>query len=275
VFSPYYAAARRRGDADPGQHVALNVALYGDTRRWAMTERGGAALGRTADRLRIGPSALHWTGEALEVAIDERCVPLPRRVRGRIRLVPDALPGLAFALDAPRAHLWQPIAPSARVTVELDSPALRWSGHAYFDSNTGSEPLEARLRRWHWSRGRTDDATRVLYDVEARDGGRSCLALRFGHDGSVSAFDPPPEVVLPATGWRIGRTTRSEDGRARVARTLEDTPFYARSLVDSVLGGRRVESVHESLDLDRFARRVVQGMLAFRMPRRAHWAPAR
>jgi carotenoid 1,2-hydratase len=273
VFSPYYAAARRRGAADPAQHVAINVALYGDARRWTMTERGESALSRTADRLQIGPSALLWDGKTLEIDLDERAVPLPRRVRGRVRLIPESLPDRRFDLDAFGAHHWQPIAPSARMSVELDTPALRWSGHAYFDSNTGSEPLETRLRRWHWSRSRGADGTRVLYDVEARDGARTGLALRFGPDGEVSAFDPPRRVALPSSRWRIRRATRSEDGTAAVVRTLEDTPFYARSLVSTTLGGQRVASVHESLDLDRFDDRVVQAMLAFRMPRRAHWTP--
>ena len=39
VFSPYYAWARRRGPSDPLRHCALNVALYGPRKRWAMTER--------------------------------------------------------------------------------------------------------------------------------------------------------------------------------------------------------------------------------------------
>ena len=41
VFSPYYAWARRKGDAGPENHVAVNVALYGKGgKRWSMTERG-------------------------------------------------------------------------------------------------------------------------------------------------------------------------------------------------------------------------------------------
>jgi len=73
---------------------------------------------------------------------------------------------------------------------------------------------------------------------------------------------------LPATGWRIERETRSDDVRqAGVVRTLEDTPFYARSLVTSRLLGQRVVSMHESLSLDRFASRWVQTLLPFRMPR--------
>ena len=54
---------------------------------------------------------------------------------------------------------------------------------------------------------------------------------------------------------------------AHVRRTFEDTPFYARSEVASVLGGEGVLAMHESLALDRFKSGVVQAMLPFRMPR--------
>jgi carotenoid 1,2-hydratase len=43
VFSPYYAWARRRGPTDPEHFCALNVALYGVDKGWAMTERGDRA----------------------------------------------------------------------------------------------------------------------------------------------------------------------------------------------------------------------------------------
>ncbi len=52
-------------------------------------------------------------------------------------------------------------------------------------------------------------------------------------------------------------------------RTLEDAPFYARSLVRPALLGERVAAVHESLSLDRFRTGWVQMLLPFRMPRRS------
>ena len=56
VFSPYYALARRRGGADPANHCALNVALYGDGgHRWSMTERGRRSISRSASALRHRP----------------------------------------------------------------------------------------------------------------------------------------------------------------------------------------------------------------------------
>ncbi len=271
VFSPYYARARRRGAGDPANHVALNVALYGaGARRWTMTERGRASAERSRDHYRIGPSGLHWDGSALRFDIVEWAAPLPRRVRGSVRVMPHALVDRVATLDPARHHRWRPIAPAARVEVAFESPAMRWQGEGYFDSNEGDEPLEARLRRWHWSRASLPGGSAVLYDVEARDGARCALALRFDRRGGVEAFAPPAEAALPASRiWRIARTARSDDGAPRLQRTLEDTPFYARSVVGQRLFGDAVEAVHESLDLDRFRHPLVQAMLPFRMPRRA------
>ena len=49
--------------------------------------------------------------------------------------------------------------------------------------------------------------------------------------------------------------------------TYEDTPFYARSLLASTLGGEPVRAMHESLSLDRFRNPMVRLMLPFRIPR--------
>ncbi|MFD0938632.1 carotenoid 1,2-hydratase, partial [Methylobacterium trifolii] len=73
---------------------------------------------------------------------------------------------------------------------------------------------------------------------------------------------------LPPTRlWRMPRETRSDDGRAAVLRTFEDTPFYSRSLLAATLDGQPVRAVHESLSLDRFRNPLVRLMLPFRMPR--------
>ena len=50
--------------------------------------------------------------------------------------------------------------------------------------------------------------------------------------------------------------------------TLEDSPFYARSVVSASLLGERADAVHESLSLDRFRAGWVRLLLPFRMPRR-------
>lgn len=266
MFSPYYAAARRRGTTDPENYCALNVALYGRRKRWTMTERGRAAVHRNAASFAIGPSALSWNGDTLTIDIDEITVPIPSRVRGRVRVHPKAMTSDAFALDTPRQHHWWPIAPCARVEVTLKQPALSWSGEGYLDSNFGSVPLEQSFLRWDWSRAPLRDGAAVLYDVTCRDGSEHSLALRFGAGGRAEDFAHPPSVALPPNGWRVARSTRS-DGTARVIDTLENAPFYARSLIATRLLGEDTTAMHESLALDRFANRVVQLMLPFRMPR--------
>ena len=278
VFSPYYAWARGRqgGLADPQQHVAMNVALYtpggGPGARWAMTERGAGALQRSAHTLAIGPSGLHWDGSALTVTLDEWCVPLPRRLRGRLRLHPQALGAPApLQLDSAGSHQWWPIAPCARIEVDLADPGWRWQGHAYLDSNRGSAPLEQCFASWQWARAALDaQRSAVAYDALELDGTARHIALQFDHRGGCAPVVAPPMQDLPRTAvFRVPRSQRSDAGHAPgVQATLEDTPFYNRSLVAAHWQGQPVLAMHESLDLGRFRRPIVQAMLPFRMPRR-------
>jgi len=270
VFSPYYAHARRRGPADPLDHCALNVALYGTAgKRWTMTERGRAALAHSATKLAIGHSALAFDGSTLTIDIDEVAAPWPSRVRGQVRVRTTALTRATFALDAAGAHRWRPLAPCARVEVELASPRLAWAGRGYLDANAGDAPLADAFTGWHWSRIVGPRHTTVLYDVARRDGSTLALARRFDATGGVATTAPPAAATLPATRWRIGRATRCDAGTApRVVETLEDAPFYARSLIETQVDGERGIAMHESLDLDRFRARWVRALLPFRMPRR-------
>jgi len=246
------------------------VAVYGaGGKRWALTERGHRALERTPGRLRIGPSTLAWDGSALTVRFDEVTVPLPSRLRGSVRVQPAALVNRAFVLDDAGRHRWRPMAPCAHAEVVLERPALSWAGRAYLDTNAGDEPLEDAFFGWDWSRAALRRGTAVLYDVHRRSGGRLALALRFDPAGSVEPFPPPPGVRLPCGRWRVERATRAEPGAAApaVLETLEDTPFYARSLVSTTLFGEPVTAVHESLSLERFRAAWVRMLLPFRMPR--------
>jgi carotenoid 1,2-hydratase len=269
VFSPYYAWARRGGPASPDNHCALNVALYSrGAKRWSMTERGARHNARDRTHLRIGPSQLEWDGQALNIHIDEVGVPIPRRIRGHIRLHPRQLFNFSTPLDATGRHRWGPLAPHARIEVSLQHPAQRWRGHAYLDSNEGDEPIERAFTEWDWSRSAMrDGSTAVLYDVEpGRDNGR-LLALRFGRHGSVAPFEAPPVQALPRTAWRIARRLRS-DAPVQVVQQLEDTPFYQRAVLRSSLMGETVSSFHETLNVPRLVSPLVQAMLPWRMPRR-------
>lgn len=274
VFSPYYARARRRTPtgADPANHCALNVALYGGGfKRWAMTERSQGALRRSATALTIGPSSLEWKDGVLNVAIEETTMPVPRRLRGVVRVVPTSLASAVYALDPGKRHRWTPIAPSARVEVRFEQPAISWSGTGYVDTNDGDAALEDDFEQWHWSRAHHSLGTTVLYDATCRSGDATMLALRFDDACNAMPLTAPPRARLPSTAWRIDRVTRCDAGAAaEVVETLEDTPFYARSLVATTIGNQRMIAIHESLSLDRFRSRWVQALLPFRMPRVEH-----
>lgn len=235
-----------------------------------MTERSRSAVTRSATRLSIGPSALEWRDGRLHLTLDEIGAPLPKRIRGTITVEPGARPAHREALDVAGRHRWSVIAPCGRATVELKSPSLSWSGPAYHDHNRGSRALEDDFVRWDWSRAHlADGRAAVLYDVERRSGDPLSLATAFGADGSHDDFVSPPLAALPATAWGLRPSTRSALTRApTIAMSLEDGPFYARSVIGAEWLGQPVVGVHEHLSLERFKRRWVRSLLPFRMPRR-------
>lgn len=281
VFSPYYAWARRRqGDtqAPADAHCALNLSLYSRAsgarrfqRRWAMTERGASALQRNTGQLHIGPSALAWQPDgSLLITVNEWTAPWPRRLRGQLRLQPGAMPGCAFALDNGGRHLWQPISPQARLSVDLDAPGLNWQGNAYVDANWGTRPLACDFDSWHWQRSNpTGTAAHILYDVQPRQGAAQALALSLQADGSLRHLPLPPRQPLKASSWGLDRHSRGSRAPALLA-SLESGPFYCRSLLLDRDSG--AHAVHESLSLRRFTQPWVQALLPFRMPRFAAYS---
>jgi carotenoid 1,2-hydratase len=234
-----------------------------------MTERGATALVRDETMLAIGPSSLTWDGDGLTIDIDEITVPFPSRIKGKIRLFPSGVVETPLSIARQGSHLWHPIAPLARVEVELERPGIAWTGRGYFDSNWGAAPLEDAFLRWDWSRSMSRDKTVVYYDTETKASDDKPLALSIARNGTVMRIEPPPMRALPRSLWRIGRNTRAdESSEPRVVEALEDTPFYARSVVATRLGGEDTMLMHESVDFARFVNPVIQLMLPFRMPRR-------
>lgn len=267
VFSPAYATARAssgpQGPVDPLRFPAVNVAIYGaGVRRWVLTERGAGAVRRSAAQLSIGPSALHWLGDELVVTLDERSSPFGAPVAGSLRLTPRSGFEPSFVpLDASGRHRWTPIAPRARVQVDLAAPRLSFRGHAYMDANWGDEALEARFSRWSWWRvDHSGGGMRIGYCAELRDGASIDVSCCVHADGSRSNRPAGPLRALGRTRW--GVLQGGEPGM-EIVRTLEDTPFYARSLVrvGTAIG------VHETISLDRFAARWVQRLIPYRMRR--------
>jgi len=270
VFSPYYAAARRRGPADPLNHCSINVGLYTPERNyWTMTERPRASVSRTATELVIGPSAVQWDGTSLRFDIDELTVPFPQRIRGSVLVHPRVSFDRDFALDPDGAHRWRPVLPFTDVEVHFENPALNWRGTGYVDSNVGNGPLEDAFVQWQWTRTHLrGDATAIAYDAQPRSGPPRSLDLRIELNAVFESDARRPLSVLPRTRWGIDRSVAVDAGtRPRIVKGLEGGPFYARSLLGATMQGEPVLSVHESLNLDRFSSRVVQAMLPFRMPR--------
>jgi carotenoid 1,2-hydratase len=272
VFSPYYHwAFAKNPNANPENFCSINVALYGKgVRRWTMTERGEKQISRSTTHFQVGPSSLRWTGSALEIDLNEWTPLLPQRVRGKVRVYPQQLFHFSRPLDDQARHHWGPIAPSARVEVQLDSPALTWHGHAYLDSNEGVEPITRPFTEWDWSRANLrDGSVAVLYDIRQKVGADRLLALRFKPNGNVEEFTAPARQSLPKAFWRVGRTIRTDADRpARVVQTLEDTPFYVRSVLQSGLLGEEVISMHETLNVPRLDSTSTRLMLPWKMPRR-------
>ncbi|MEL7486000.1 MAG: hypothetical protein AAGJ87_02165 [Pseudomonadota bacterium] len=268
VFSPYYAWS---GRGRPENHCSLNVALYGPTKaRWAMTERAEKSVSRNAEYFQIGPSALSWEKDQLVIRVDEITAPFPRPLRGTIRVRTEGLGDGVFFLDDKARHRWRPLSPFSRVEADFQNPDLNWSGHGYFDANDGDEPLEDAFAFWDWSRTILGEKrTAILYNTDLRDGGSRSAALLVNRNGDIRDIDLPPEQALPSTPiWRIPRRTRSEAGDpARIVRTLEDTPFYSRSVMESRLFGANRCAVHESLSGPRLRQPIVKALLPFRMPR--------
>lgn len=270
MFSPTYARERRRrASVDPLEFPALNVMLRGrDGQAWVMSEHPAQRVERGSEQLVIGSSEVSWQGDGFVCRIDERTTPWPGALRGTIRVYPEAFNRRAFALDEFDRHRWWPIAPVARVEVELDEPAQRWSGHGYLDSNWGDEPLENAFAGWSWSRSTLDDQVAVHYVTDALDGTRRALALDFDRGGDGRNRQVGDIYPLPKTGWGISREVMADpDSTPRVVEELLDTPFYSRERVEHSVDGHRAIAMHEQLDLRRFSRHWVQGLLPFRTKR--------
>jgi carotenoid 1,2-hydratase len=271
VFSPYYASARRRALREAEQHCAFNTIIYGpgSRKRWSMTERTAEVLHRDQHGYRLGPSKVQWDGRELVASINEVCVPYPRRMRGTIRVTPTALTGHTLLLDQHGRHRWHPLAPIARVEVDFPGLGSTWSGDGYLDSNEGSEPLADGFVGWDWTRARLANGDCAIR-YEAREPMRQPhrLALRFDQDGNIHNEVASHSEKMPTTRvWRMPRHMPGAEGRQRIRKTLEDTPFYARSIVEADFAGEPGLGFHESLSMQRFEQRWVQTLLPFRMPR--------
>lgn len=271
-FSPGYARARAKGVAsDPLTYSTMNVALYGPARcrRWCLTERAIAPSDRGAHGVAMGASWMRWEHGALVVDLDERTSPTRRRVRGRVVLRPETEPDAAVALDGAREHLWWPVAPRGALEVTLEEPRVRFRGLGYHDANAGKTPLEETFDCWTWSRAHAaDGCTLITYATTDRADVTRSHALEVDRRGGIAPIARLTAAPLGRTAWGIARDAHADVGvRPTVVRSLEDTPFYARSLIATHLKGEPVTAMLETLSADRLRARWVRFLVGFRMGR--------
>ncbi len=269
-FSPAYARARQLGAANALGFCAMNVALYArGASGWALRERRVAVAQRAADGVAIGASTMRWDGDRLAIDLDERTTPFGRPVRGTIVLHPEAHTGLDLPVDERGDHRWWPVAPLARIEVNLPQPGVRFSGHGYHDANAGTSPLESTFESWNWSRARAEGAALLTYDLACSSGAERSLALRVSPRGEIDDLERSRKAPLARTIWALERHAHADRGHgARVVRTLEDGPFYARALVETRLGGRPVLAMHEALAPHRLRRAWVRLLAGARISTR-------
>ena len=268
VFSPYYFSARKKAAANPEDFCSLNVCLYGETgHKWCMTERAKRHLTRIPTQFKIGPSSMSWEDGVLVICIDEITVPFPSRVRGEIRLSPRVISQDVIPLDPLAHHHWRPVAPVADIDAHFETPKISWRGVGYHDMNWGARPLEVDFSSWVWSRAALGDHAHIVYDRVMRDGSKSGFALRIGADGQSQSISIPKNIELGTAFWRMKRPAHA-DQKIENIKTLEDAPFYTRSLFHTQIADEKVAVFHESLSLERFTNPIIQKMLPFKMPRR-------
>ena len=266
VFSPYYFHARKKSPANPFDFCAINVALYGKKKHWAMTERGARHTDFQSHQAIIGPSSAKRTATGLTVTVDETTVPWFRALRGVIEVELNQTHQTTHNLDGHGHHYWMPIDPLANVSVNFEKPKLAWRGQGYMDTNFGDRPLERDFVYWDWSRKATRDDAAIRYRAITRDGSENNLSLAFTASGDTQAEAIHTPNAIGKTGWGIHRQCQ-EPGQLQLIKTLEDTPFYARSALNTSSHGSTASVVHETLDLDRFKSTWVRTLLPFRMPR--------
>jgi carotenoid 1,2-hydratase len=243
----------------------VNVAIYGaGGHHWAMTERGRRDLSRGPDAFQLGPSRLSWRGDMLAIDLDEETTPFRQPVRGRITLRATRGGGPALALDGARRHHWRPIAPDCEAEVALQGPEQRWRGHGYLDTNWGDRPIAEDFASWDWSRS-CGPEPQAFYELQARDGTHTAFSTRYDAAGVFGVGDAVAHANAGRSFWRIPR--RAPGDAIEVIGTLEDTPFYARSLLRSRIGSQETALIHERLDCKRLSSPWVQALLPFRMPR--------
>ena len=102
---------------------------------------------------------------------------------------------------------------------------------------------------------RKKDGAAIIYDTVLKGGATSAFALDIAADGSGARRRPcRARQEMPTTFWRMARHMRAAAPFKAVS-LLEDSPFYARTLLRVRTEEGEADAFHESLSLARFPTR--------------------
>ncbi len=298
VFSPSYYRARQPDllkdhidrVAIPEQFCAFNFALHALTPRgeqrlgakelWSLSEYSDKRsqswrdrVHREEDCLTLGGSNFKYTQEGLSIKISERSKPffqhMPSHIEGEIKVTFGDQFKRTLSLDQSGHHHWMGVSPTSRITVELDHPALSFTGHAYHDSNWGDDSLESAFQSWTWSRAEVEGGTLVMYDAVEKNSPPCHRALLYHRGGEITELSDFDSFDLPHGFWGVQRPTRVDRGSsgAKVIKNLVDSPFYTRDVIQTRVCQQETYAIHESLDLTRFESPWVRFLIPFRIRR--------
>ncbi len=258
-FSSRYSARAGAGAA-PGQHAAVNFALYRDGVReaWVLSEFSRAHWAEGGRQVRIGGSSLEQGADGkVRVELNERTALWGRPLRATVELEPLGPGHAELPLVPGQPHFWQPRAPFARAEVRVSQPDASFSGRAYFDANRGAELLGGGVPGWRWARLHRPQSTEVLYEPP---GGH--LRVRAEARGASVVRGAPQQASLRRTWWGLDvpRAFDALEPALTSPRLLESSPFYAR-LESSSPGA---DLLGEVADFRRFHRPTVRWMARFR-----------
>ena len=259
VFSARYSRALKRG-AVPGEHAAINFALYENGNRvaWALSEYPHFQADERS--LRIGRSELRYTSHGLRAEIHERTAPFFMTGWGSELNVQLELTNEGPSLDEVTlveglSHAWRPIAPRARATVKLEPLGLRLEGRAYHDGNHGLVPLGTDLKGWEWVRVHDEARTSIVYRPWSA---APAIVASISQDHAHSHRQHLPEEARTRSAW--GLRVPSSLGVRGQPRWMESSPFYARG--EASFGC--AHALGEVADFARFHSPVVRWMADFR-----------
>lgn len=253
-FLPGLAGGLRAGSSVPGvSRPSFNLVMYeqGVPTLYVLQEHAPTRAQCLHHHWQFGHTRIERKGNTLSLSVDCEVPGSEDRLVGTL-----TVSGPAWSVlegETPireRTHGWCPQLGPCNATGSLSHGAktFAYDGPAYADRNAGDRPLhDLGIRRWVWGRATFGDETRIAYVLWPEDGGPPTpLAIRVRDDGVTQVVQG--HVTTGPDGWSAwGESTPKSleldvDGERfvtlTVARQVDSSPFYARSVGRGTAPGR-------------------------------------